>query len=56
MVTRPEPSPEVEALVKAFCDKQREKYGSEWKKILGKEIAAKTAPVFEAILKLTKKA
>jgi hypothetical protein len=49
------PSPEVRAILKAFCEKQREKYGEDWKKILAKEMAEKTTPVLLALQKLVKK-
>jgi hypothetical protein len=55
MTGRPPPSPEVKAAIKKFVDLQREKYGPDWKKILAAEMAAKTAPVLEALLKLGKK-
>jgi hypothetical protein len=55
MASRPEPSPEVKKIIGEFCRIQREKYGEDWKKILAKEMAAKTTPVLEALLKLQKK-
>jgi hypothetical protein len=49
---RPEPSPEVRAILKEFCRLQREKYGPEWTRILAKEMAEKTAPYAHAILNM----
>lgn len=37
-----QPSPEVKALLKEWCKMQEEKYGPDWKKVLAKEMAAKT--------------
>lgn len=48
------PSPEVRAILGAFCKKQREKYGEDWKKKLSKEMAEQTAPVIEKLLNLRK--
>ena len=39
MKTDTTPSTEVKAILKAFCTKQREKYGDDWKKTLSKEMA-----------------
>jgi putative transposase len=47
--TRPEPSPEVKAILKKFCDIQREKYGPDWKKILAAEMAEKSRPFVETM-------
>ena len=55
MGDRPEASPEVKAIIREFCRIQREKYGPDWKKILAKEMAGKSAPFIEAFLKLQKK-
>lgn len=49
---RPNLSPEAKAYIAEFVRIQREKYGEDWKKILAAEMAAKTAPVMEAFLKL----
>lgn len=46
------PSPEVRALLKSFCDRQREKYGPDWKEKLAAE---QTAPVISALLNLTRR-
>jgi len=46
------PSPELKALIKEFCQIQREKYGPDWKAILAKEMADKSAPVVEGLLKV----
>jgi len=46
------PSPEVRAILKQFCDIQREKYGPDWKRILAKEMTEKTAPVIDKLLSL----
>ena len=45
------PSPELKALLAEFCRIQREKYGPDWKAVLAKEMADKTAPVVEGLLK-----
>jgi hypothetical protein len=55
MAQTPEPSPEVKAIIREFCDIQRAKYGPDWKKILAKEMAEKSKPFLEALLKLQKK-
>jgi hypothetical protein len=55
MASTPEPSPEVKAILKEFCDIQRAKYGPDWKKNLAAEMAAKSAPFLEELLKLRKK-
>ena len=34
-----EPPPEVRAILKEWCDMQREKYGPDWKRILAREMA-----------------
>lgn len=54
-----EPSPAVKAILKAYVEKQREKYGDNWKEIKAAELAAKTAPVAiklrDALMQLSKK-
>lgn len=45
-----EPSPEVKAILKEFCNMQRAKYGPDWKKILAAEMTEKTMPVILALL------
>lgn len=54
-MTRPKPSPEVRAMLAEFARINREKYGENWKEIVAKEIAERTAPVLSALLKLRKK-
>jgi len=49
------PSPEVRALLKEWCDIERAKYGLDWKKIVAKQLADASAPYIEAFLKATKK-
>jgi hypothetical protein len=46
-----EPSPEVKKVISEFVRVQREKYGEDWKAILAKEMAEKTAPFVQAFLK-----
>lgn len=48
-------TPEVRAVLKTFCDIQREKYGPDWKAKLSAEMAAQTAPFIEALFKLKNK-
>jgi hypothetical protein len=52
--SRPTPSPAVRAMLSEFVRINRERYGENWKEIVAKEMAAKTAPVLEALLKLRK--
>ena len=49
-----EPSPEVKAILKTWCDMQRDKYGPDWKKILAAEMAKASMPYVNAILRLQK--
>jgi hypothetical protein len=53
-MTLPPPSPEVKAILKEWCDMQREKYGPDWKNILAKEMSERTGPVIDALLQATK--
>jgi hypothetical protein len=50
-----EPSPEVKAIIREFCRVQRAKYGPDWKHILAKEMAEKSAPYVAAILNMSKR-
>lgn len=43
----PEPSPEVRKLIGQWAKMQHEKYGENWKEILAKEMADKTAPLLK---------
>lgn len=52
---KPEPSPEVRAVISEFCKVQRAKYGPDWKKILAREMADASRPYVEAILKMGKR-
>ncbi|UGY23752.1 hypothetical protein HU675_0038365 [Bradyrhizobium septentrionale] len=47
---RPEPSPEVKAIIAEFVAIQKAKYGPDWKKKLSAEMAAKSAPFIDALL------
>ena len=49
-----EPSPEVKAVLKEFCEVQRAKYGPDWKKILAAEMTKASMPYINAILRLQK--
>lgn len=51
---RAEPSEEVKAVIREFVRVQRERYGENWKDVLAAEMAAKTAPVVDMLLKLKK--
>jgi len=55
MAQLPEGSPEVKKILGEFCRIQREKYGSDWKAILAKEMVDKSRPFLEALLKSQKK-
>ena len=45
------PSSEVKKAIGEFVRVQREKYGDDWKAILAKEMAEKSAPLLQALLK-----
>lgn len=49
------PSPEVRAILKSFCDKQREKYGPDWKAKLAAEMTEASLPYLNALLHGTHK-
>lgn len=49
-MTAPTPSPEVRALIKAFVEKQREKYGPDWKAKLSAEMAEQSQPFVDFLL------
>ena len=51
---RPNLSPEAKAMIGKFVRIQEEKYGPDWKNKLAAEMAAKTAPVLEAFIRLQK--
>ena len=52
------PSPEVKAILKAYCQKKREQLGDNWKEIESKRLAEETTkaiwPVIDALQKLRK--
>lgn len=54
-----EPSPEVKRLIGEYVRIQKEKYGSDWKRIKAAKMAADTAPVVQKLMdtlrQLTKK-
>lgn len=45
------PSPEAKAIIKQWCDLNREKYGPDWKNILAKQMADASRPYLEALFK-----
>lgn len=49
-----DPHKDAKALLKSWCDMQREKYGENWKEIKAKEMAEETMPAINAILSLRK--
>lgn len=53
-----EPSPEVKAILKSYCVKQREKHGEKWKEIVSKRLAEESTaqiwPIIEALQKMRK--
>ncbi len=55
MTTKPEPSPEVRAMMQEFVRINKEKYGPDWKNILAKQMAEKAVPVLSKLLELQKK-
>jgi hypothetical protein len=48
-VTRPDPSPEVKAILRAWCEQQRVKYGPDWKEKLAAEMAPPAAKLYKAL-------
>jgi hypothetical protein len=51
-VVTEKPSPEVQDVLRKWCNLQRQKYGPLWKRKLAKEMAAKQKPVLDKILGL----
>jgi hypothetical protein len=51
MTTAAQPTPEVRALLKEWCDMMRAQYGDDWKKIVTKQMADASRPYLEALLK-----
>jgi hypothetical protein len=49
------PSPEVKAIMKEWCEMQRQKYGPDWKRILAKEMTEQTMPLIEKLFPEKKK-
>jgi len=45
-----QPSPEIRAVLKKFCDVQQEKYGPDWKRILARQMAEEFRSHIEKIL------
>lgn len=43
-------SPEAKGMMRDWAKMQEKKYGPDWKRILAEEIAAKTAPMLQALL------
>ena len=48
-------SPEATALIKQWCDMQKEKYGENWKEILAKEMAKETMKKLQPLFELQRK-
>lgn len=53
---RPEPSPEVKAIIAEFVEVQKAKYGPDWKEKLSASMAAKSSPFIEGLLAAHRKA
>jgi len=49
-----DPHKEAKALIKSWCDIQREKYGENWKEAKAKEMTEQMMPTINAILDLGK--
>lgn len=48
------PSPEVKAVIKAWCDEQQAKYGDGWKKVLAAKMAEEMRPTLERLDRVLK--
>ncbi len=46
----PKPTPEVKAILSEWVRIQRERHGENWKEIVAKDMAAKTAPTLERLM------
>ena len=54
-MSKPDLSPEIKALIKQWCDMQKEKYGENWKEILAEKMAKETMKKLQPLFELQRK-